>query len=179
MASSQQVIDRLAERWAKAVRRPVECALGRRPPPGRSYVCVRCKAPREFELDRAIARLIRAGAFNGKGMCPYQVITSHLVAGLSFGPEAFRARSIHQYQVDPMAEIKGALKRIRTAAGIFRNLPLRESSPLPAQDSASSNLFEAKSSLNQIKYFNLSDVETILIKNTDAHSWGLRLREWF
>ena len=45
-------------------------------------------------------------------MCPYQVITSHLVAGLIFGPEAVRAKSAARYRVDPVMEIKGALKRI-------------------------------------------------------------------
>jgi hypothetical protein len=56
-------------------------------------------------------------------VCPYQVITSHLVAGLVFGPEAFRAKSAGQYRVDPVVEIKGALKRIGTvtrATGLTR-----------------------------------------------------------
>lgn len=45
-------------------------------------------------------------------MCPYHIIASHLVAGLTFGPEASRARSAGQYQVNPVVEVKGALKRI-------------------------------------------------------------------
>jgi hypothetical protein len=69
---------------------------------------------REFELDQAVAQLINAGAFKGTGACPYQVITSHLVAGVVFGPEASRARSAGQYRADPVIEIKGALKRIGT-----------------------------------------------------------------
>jgi hypothetical protein len=51
--------------------------------------------------------------FKGTGTCPYQVITSHLVAGLIFSPEAIRAKSAGQYRVDPVLAIKGALKRVR------------------------------------------------------------------
>jgi hypothetical protein len=113
-ASSQQIIDRLAERWEKANRLPLKCTLGRKPLPRHGGACSECTAPREFELDQAVGQLIRTGAFRGTGVCPYQVITSHLVAGLVFGPEAFRARSVGQYRADPVLEIKGALKRIRT-----------------------------------------------------------------
>lgn len=110
--SAQQVIGRLAERSAKASRVPVKCTLGRKPLPRRGGRCSACTVPREFELDRAVAQLINTGAFKGTGACPYQIITSHLVAGLIFGPEAFRAKSAGQYRVDPVVEIKGALKRI-------------------------------------------------------------------
>lgn len=107
------MIDRLAERWAKGSQRPVKCTLGRKPLPRRGGACPDCKTAREFELDQAIAQLINTRAFRGTGVCPYHVITSHLVAGLTFGPEAFRARSVGQYRADPVLEIKGALKRIR------------------------------------------------------------------
>jgi hypothetical protein len=50
-------------------------------------------------------------------VCPYQVITSHLIAGIAFGPETFRAQSAGQYRVDPVVEIKGALKRIGAVTG--------------------------------------------------------------
>jgi hypothetical protein len=110
--STQQVIDRLAERSAKASRVPVKCTLGRKPLPRRGGGCTACTVPREFELDRAVAQLINTGAFKGTSLCPHQVITNHLVAGLIFGPEAFRAKSAGQYRVDPVVEIKGALKRI-------------------------------------------------------------------
>jgi hypothetical protein len=48
------------------------------------------------------------GAFKGTGACPYQVITSYVVAGLIFSPEAIRAKSAGWYRVDPVVEIKGA-----------------------------------------------------------------------
>jgi hypothetical protein len=111
-ASPQQVIDRLTERWAKASRQPFKCTFGLKPLPRRGGGCSACTAPQEFELDREVAQLINTGSFKGTGVCPYQVITSHLVAALAFGPEAFRARGVGQYRVDPVVKIKGALKRI-------------------------------------------------------------------
>ena len=110
--SAQQVIDRLTERWAKPSRPPVNCTLGREPLRRRGGACSACTAPHEFELDQEVAQLINTGAFKGTGVCPYQVITNHLVAGLIFGPETFRARGVGQYRVDPVVKIKGALKRI-------------------------------------------------------------------
>jgi hypothetical protein len=113
-ANAQQVIDRLAERSVEASGAPVKCTLGRSSLGRRGGGCSACKPPREFELDRAVGQLINTGAFKGTGVCPYHVITSHLVAGLVFGPEAFRSKSAGQYRVDPVVEIKGALKRIGT-----------------------------------------------------------------
>jgi hypothetical protein len=113
-ASAQQVIDRLTERWAKASRPPVNCTLGHKPLRRRGGGCSVCTAPQEFQLDQEVAQLINTGAFKGTGVCPYQVITSHLIAGVAFGPEAFRARSAGQYRIDPVVAIKGALKRIGT-----------------------------------------------------------------
>jgi len=115
--SAQQVIDRLTERWAKPSRPPVNCTLGRKPLRRRGGACSACTAPQEFELDQEVAQLINTGAFKGTGVCPYQVITSHLIAGIAFGPETFRARSAGQYRVDPVVEIKGALKRIGAVTG--------------------------------------------------------------
>ena len=128
--SAQQVIDRLTERWAaKHSRPPVNCTLGREPRRRRGGACSACTAPQEFELDQEVAQLIKTGAFKGTGVCPYQVITSHLVAALAFGPEAFRARSAGQYRVDPVVEIKGALKRIGTITARYRLDPGRHRSP--------------------------------------------------
>jgi len=112
-ASSQKIIDRFAERWANGRRFPVKCTLGRKPLPRRGGACPDCTTARKFELDRAVAQLINTGAFRGTGVCPYQVITNHLVAGLVFGPEARRARSAGQYRADSMLEIKRALKHVR------------------------------------------------------------------
>jgi hypothetical protein len=109
---AQQVINRLAERSIIASRQPVKCKLGSEPLPRRGNACSACTVRREFELDQAVAELINAGAFKGTGVCPYQVITSYLVAGVIFSPEAIRAKSAGRYRVDPVVEIRGALKRI-------------------------------------------------------------------
>src|SRR3974390_1131274 len=98
MALSKQVIDRLAKRWAEAIRLRVDCKLGLEPPRRRGGACSICKPPQEFELDQEVAQLISSGAFKGIGECPYRVITSHLIAGLTAGPEVFRARSKGQYR---------------------------------------------------------------------------------
>ena len=113
-ARPQQVVDRLAERWAEANRLRADCKLGLEPPRRRGGGCSACTTPQEFELDQGVAHLINAGVFKITGQCPSQVITSYLIAGLSFGPEAFRARSTGQYRADPVVEIRGALKRIHT-----------------------------------------------------------------
>jgi hypothetical protein len=113
--SPQQVIDRLAERWAKATRSPPNCTLGREARRRRGGACSACTPPQEFELDGAVAHLIDTAVFQraGIGMCPYYVVASHLVAGLTLGPEAFRARSAGKDLVDPVVEVKGALRRVR------------------------------------------------------------------
>jgi hypothetical protein len=90
---AQQVINRLAERSISASRQPVKCRLGSESLPRRGNACSACPVRREFELDRAIAELINAEVFKGTGTCPYQVITSHVVAGLIFSPEAPMLRS--------------------------------------------------------------------------------------
>jgi hypothetical protein len=110
--NAQQVINRLAERSAMASQQPVECRLGSEELPQRGKSCSACTVRPEFELDQAVAGLINAGAFKGSGMCPYRVISNHLVAGLVFSPEAARAKSAGRYLIDPVVEIKGALKRI-------------------------------------------------------------------
>ena len=110
---AQQVINRLAERSIIASRQPIKCKLGSESLPRRGNACSACPVGREFELDQAVAELINAGAFKGTGACPYQVMISHAVAALTFSPEVIRAKSAGRYRVDPVVEIKGALKRIR------------------------------------------------------------------
>jgi hypothetical protein len=111
MTSPQQVIDRLAKRVSQP---PAHCRLGCEPRRRRGGACSACTAPQEFEIDREIAQLIDGAAFRRPGVCPYRVLASHLVAGLTLGPEVSRARRAGQFRVAPVAEIKGALKRIRT-----------------------------------------------------------------
>jgi hypothetical protein len=111
-ASTQQVIDRLAERVSQP---PAHCRLGREPRRRRGGACSACTAPQEFEIDEEIAQLIDRAALRRPGVCPpYRVVASHLVAGHTLGPEVSRARSAGQFRVDPVAEIKGARRRIRT-----------------------------------------------------------------
>jgi hypothetical protein len=112
-ARAQQVLRRLAARWAKDRPSSAQCRLGlesRR----RGGACSACSYLQEFELDRAIAQLINTGAFKRAGVCPYQIIASHLVAGLIFGPDISRARSSGRPRVDPATEVKRVLKRIRS-----------------------------------------------------------------
>jgi hypothetical protein len=66
---------------------------------------------------------------------PYRVVVSHLVAGLTLGPEAARARR-GQIGVDPVVEIKGARKRVGAllfATGLDREdieaISIRNTSP--------------------------------------------------
>ena len=110
---AQQVINRLAERSIIASRQPIKCKLGSESLPRRGNACSVCTVRREFELDQAVAELINAGAFKGTGACPYQVITSHAVAALTFSPEVIRAKSAGRYRVDPVLAVKGALKQVR------------------------------------------------------------------
>jgi hypothetical protein len=112
-AGPQQVIDRLAERWGKARLSAAHCKLGREPRRRRGGACSDCTHPQEFEIDQAITQLINSAAFRRAGICPYQVVASHLVAGLTVGPEVSRLRSAGQPRVDPVREIKSVLKRIR------------------------------------------------------------------
>jgi hypothetical protein len=123
-ASAQQVIDRLAERWEKAQRLPANCTLGAKSRRRRGGACSVCTHVQEFEIDRAIAQFIDSAAFKRVGVCPYQVVASHLVAGLTLGPDVSRARSAGRLGVDPVVEVKGVLKRIRSllyATGLSRD----------------------------------------------------------
>ena len=113
-ASPQQVIDRLMERWVNASRSPIHCRLGCKPRRRRGGACLACTHPQEFEIDRAIAQLIDSAAFTRAGVCPYQVVASHLVVGLTLGSDVSRARSAGRPRVDPVVEVKGVLKRIRS-----------------------------------------------------------------
>ncbi len=123
-ARPQRVIERLAQRSAKASQLSVNCKLGIEPRRRRGGSCSACTPPQEFELDEAVAQLINISAFKRAGVCPYRVVTSHLVAGLVFGPETVRARSVNRYVVDPVMALKGALKPIGTllrATGLPRD----------------------------------------------------------
>jgi hypothetical protein len=123
-ASAQQVINRLAERWAKASKSSAPCRLGREPRRCRGGGCSACTPPHEFEIDREIAQLINRGAFRRPGKCPYRVVASHLVVGLTLGPEPARARSAGLLRLDPVAELKSARKRIGSllfATGLSRD----------------------------------------------------------
>src|SRR5262249_16008858 len=113
-ARTQQTIDRLAKRVydLKDARPPIKCTLGRKPLPRRGGACSDCRISREFELDQAAANLVDPAPFKATALSPYQIIANHLVARLVFGPEAVRARSAGQSRVDPVLEIKVALKRI-------------------------------------------------------------------
>jgi hypothetical protein len=122
-ARAQQVLDGLAERWAKARRSPANCRLGLESRRRRGGACTACTAPQDSELDQAVTQLINAGAFKRTGVCPYQIVASHLVAGLTFGPDISRARSAGRARIDPVVKIKGALGRIRPvvrATGLTR-----------------------------------------------------------
>ena len=124
VVSPQQVIDRLMERWGQARQSAASCRLGYEPRRRRGGACAACTHPQEFEIDRAITQLINSEAFRRAGICPYQVVASHLLAGLTVGPEVSRLRSAGQPRVDPVTEIKSVLKRIRTllyAAGSTRD----------------------------------------------------------
>jgi len=119
-ASPQQVIDRLAERtleagqrWGKAGQSPAQCRLGNEPRRRRG-TCSACTVAQEFEIDWEITQLIDRAVIRRAGLCPYRVVASHLVAGLTLGPEVFRARSTGRLRVDPVVEIKGARKCIRS-----------------------------------------------------------------
>lgn len=112
---AQQVIDGLGQRClllGKQRESTPKCRLGCEPPRRRGGKCSACRVEQEFELDAEIARLIDTATFKRTGVCPYRVVASHLVAGLSMGPEFFRARRADRFGVDPVAEIKAARRHI-------------------------------------------------------------------
>lgn len=115
----QRILDRLAERWHTGAQQPVNCTLGRKPLPRRGGACSACTVRREFELDEMVARLINERTFSGiscPGTCPYQIVGSQLIAGLTVSGAAFRARSRGPL-VDPVLEIKQALRHLRSVMG--------------------------------------------------------------
>jgi hypothetical protein len=119
----QQGIDRLAE-WLLEPSKAPDCKLGGESLGRRGDACSACKPREDVEINREIARLIKLRAFKYPGVCPYRVVVSHLIAGLTVGPEASRARSVGQLRVDPRVEVKGVLKRIRSilyASGLSRD----------------------------------------------------------
>lgn len=111
-AGPQQVIERLATRSVNANWSPANCRLAKEAVRRRGGGCSVCKVTPEFELDQTVAELINKSVFKRAGACPYHVISSHLAAGLVFGPETIRARTAGRYPVDPVVELKGALRRI-------------------------------------------------------------------
>ena len=56
---------------------------------------------------------MKSSSFKRVGVCPYRVVASYLIAGLTVSPEAFRARRAGRVRVDPVAQIKRALRHIR------------------------------------------------------------------
>jgi hypothetical protein len=113
----QLVINRLAERCLEKAWLSVKCNLGRELLSRRGGACSACVRPQEFELDREVAHLIDTSVFRRAGACPYRIVASHLVAGLTFGPETFRSKSIGKVSIDPVMEVKTALRHVRTVLG--------------------------------------------------------------
>lgn len=121
ISRAQQVIDTLALRCLPVKSEPAaKCALESNPR-AQGGACCR---DHELEIDREIRRLVEAGVFKQDGVCPHRVVASHLVAALSMGPEVFRAHRSEKLRVDPVVEIKGALRRIAD---------IRASGPRPEQ----------------------------------------------
>jgi hypothetical protein len=100
-ARLQQAIARLAERWVKASNSTDHCKLGFEPRRRRLGACSACTSPQEFELDRAIAQLIDSAVFTRAGACPYRIVASHLVAGLTLGPEVSSFGLIRSWRLRP------------------------------------------------------------------------------
>jgi len=117
-ANPNAILNRLAERALPKVESPAPCRHGREPVLRRGGPCSVCTVRQEFEFDLEISQLINDGLFKRAKACPFRVISSHLVAGLSFGPEALRARSSGRERVDPVAEVKIALQHIRKVLGV-------------------------------------------------------------
>jgi hypothetical protein len=113
VVSPQQVIDRLMKRWGQARQSAASCRLGYGSRRRRGGACAACAHPHEFEIDQAITQLINSAVFQRAGICPYQVVASHLIAGLTLGPEVSRLRSGGQHRVDLVTDIKSILKCIR------------------------------------------------------------------
>src|ERR1700730_8172313 len=110
-----QVIDLFA---AWCLGRPCEtapappCRLGCEPARRRGGACSACTVRRKLEIDMEVERLIDAGAFKRRGLCPYRVVDRYLFVALTTGPDLFRARRPDKVRVDPVVEIKGARNRI-------------------------------------------------------------------
>jgi hypothetical protein len=108
---TKQAINRLGQRCLllrEQRKTTPKCTLGCEPSRRRGGKCSVCRVQQEFELDAEIARLIDEATFKRTGVCPYRVVASHLVAGLSMGPEFFRACRAGKVRIDPVAEIKAA-----------------------------------------------------------------------
>jgi len=120
------VIKTLLERWRDSASVP-SCKLGHELLTRRGR-CSACTWRTKNELDQAVAQLINAAIYKRADGCPYRIIASHLLARLSLGPEAFRARAVRRKRIDPLVELKQALRHVRTildACGLI---------PFPYQD---------------------------------------------
>ena len=107
---TQQVVDRLGDRWLQGHGETLpECELGREPPTRRGGPCSACTIKPEFELDREITRLVAKKAFGQRSNCPYRVFSNNLLFGMTLGPEAGRARSAKPETIDPIHELTRAL----------------------------------------------------------------------
>ena len=115
-ANPQYVINTLMEQWRDPKSAP-SCKLGRESLSRRGGACSACKWPIKYELDRAVAHLIDAAIYKRADGCPYRIIASHLLAGLILGPEAFRARGVGRKRIDPLVELKRALRHVRAVLG--------------------------------------------------------------
>jgi hypothetical protein len=113
-ANPQLAINGLMQQLLAA--KPASCKFGQEVLSRRGSACSACEWLVKHELDRAVAHLINAAIYKRAG-CPYRTIASHLVAGLTLGPEAFRARGVGRKRIDPQVELKGALRHIRTVLG--------------------------------------------------------------
>jgi len=109
-------IKALLERWRNSASAP-SCKLGRELLTRRGGACSACTWPVKNELDQAVADLIDAAIYKRMGGCPYRIIASHLLARLSLGPEAVRARGIGRKRIDPLVELKRALRHVRIILG--------------------------------------------------------------
>jgi hypothetical protein len=133
-ANPQLAINSLMKQWRDSVehwRNAVEqsrdsksapsCKLGRELLSRRGGACSACKWSVKHELDREVEQLVKAAIF--KRGCPYQIVAGHLLAGLTLGPEAFRARGVGRKPIDPLVELKRALTHVRAvlrACGLSR-----------------------------------------------------------
>jgi hypothetical protein len=115
--NTPDVIKTLVERWRDGASAP-SCKLGRESLSRRGGACSACTWPVNNELDQAVAHLINTAIYQRAGGCPYRIIASHLLAGLSLGPEAFRARGVGRRRIDPRVKLRQARFHVRAVLGV-------------------------------------------------------------